>query len=160
MAAEKKRSAAAFAFSNPILAANQVGRETDTGRTKIGDGVTAWASLAYQDEGEPGELRVNTQTGTSYTAVLTDRGKLVEFGNAGATTFTIPPNADVAFPIGTVIEWRQYGAGAVTLTPGAGVTLRAPAGGTLVTNGAYSEGRLVKRGTNEWVVSGNTVPAP
>ena len=34
---------------NPILNANQLGIESDTGVTKIGDGVSAWNSLAYQD---------------------------------------------------------------------------------------------------------------
>ena len=33
--------------ANPILAEGEVGVETDTNKTKIGDGVTAWNSLAY-----------------------------------------------------------------------------------------------------------------
>lgn len=32
---------------NPVLAAGELGLETDTARFKIGDGVTAWTSLAY-----------------------------------------------------------------------------------------------------------------
>lgn len=32
---------------NPILALGEPGSETDTGRMKIGDGVTAWTSLPY-----------------------------------------------------------------------------------------------------------------
>lgn len=33
--------------SNPILAVGEVGLETDTKFIKVGDGVTAWNSLAY-----------------------------------------------------------------------------------------------------------------
>jgi len=32
---------------NPVLADGIQGYETDTGKMKIGDGVTAWTSLAY-----------------------------------------------------------------------------------------------------------------
>ena len=34
--------------TNPILAQGEPGYETDTGQLKLGDGTTAWASLAYQ----------------------------------------------------------------------------------------------------------------
>jgi hypothetical protein len=34
--------------TNPILAQGEPGYETDTGKLKLGDGTTAWASLAYQ----------------------------------------------------------------------------------------------------------------
>ena len=67
---------------------------------------------------------VNTQT-SSYTAVLSDAQKVVEMNVAGANTFTLPPNSAVAYPIGTVIEVFQLGAGQTTITPGAGVTLRS-----------------------------------
>lgn len=46
------------------------------------------------------EIPDNIQAG-SYSLVLTDRGKFIQF-NAG-TTLTIPANASVAFPIGTTI---------------------------------------------------------
>jgi len=45
----RRGTAAAWTSANPILAAGEVGAETDTGRTKVGDGVTAWTSLAYAD---------------------------------------------------------------------------------------------------------------
>jgi hypothetical protein len=43
----KRQTASAIAASNPVLAAGEFGIETDTGRMKIGDGVTAWNSLGY-----------------------------------------------------------------------------------------------------------------
>jgi len=41
-------TAAAWVSSNPVLAASEIGRETDTGRWKFGDGVTVWTSLPYE----------------------------------------------------------------------------------------------------------------
>lgn len=33
--------------ANPVLLKNEIGFETETGRAKIGDGVTAWNDLEY-----------------------------------------------------------------------------------------------------------------
>lgn len=40
-------TAAAWALANPVLAHRELAIETDTLKTKIGDGVTAWNSLGY-----------------------------------------------------------------------------------------------------------------
>lgn len=44
-------TAANWTSVNPVLLANELGRETDTGKIKIGNGSTAWNSLAYQPFG-------------------------------------------------------------------------------------------------------------
>ena len=95
----------------------------------------------------------NTQTGTAYTLVLSDAGKLVTLANAAAVTLTIPTNASVAFPLGTRIDLVQYGAGQVTVG-GAGVTIRS-SGSRLKLTGQYSGATLWKKGTNEWVLLGD-----
>ena len=41
-------TAANWTSNNPVLLANELGRETDTGKFKIGNGSTAWSSLSYQ----------------------------------------------------------------------------------------------------------------
>lgn len=43
-------TAANWTSSNPTLAAREIGIETDTLKTKVGDGSTAWTSLAYSWE--------------------------------------------------------------------------------------------------------------
>jgi hypothetical protein len=96
---------------------------------------------------------LNTQT-NNYTLVLTDSAKVVEVNATTAKTLTVPPNSSVAFPVGTVIEVDQIGAGQVTITPGAGVTLHA-LGGALKLSGQYAACSLRKRGTDEWVVVGS-----
>lgn len=97
---------------------------------------------------------LNTQTGTTYTAVLTDKGKVVERSSASANTFTIPPNTSVAFAVGTVIYIRQMGTGLTTIAAGAGVTIRSR-GNALNMGGQYAEAAVTKRATDEWVLSGD-----
>ena len=96
----------------------------------------------------------NAQTGTSYTLVLSDVAKVISLSNAASITLTVPTNASVAFPTGTQILLYQAGAGQVTVG-GAGVTLRSQ-GTKLKMNGQYSVAGLLKVGTDEWVVFGNT----
>jgi len=99
-------------------------------------------------------IALNAQTGTSYTAVLGDDGDLVTCDNASAITFTIPPNSSVAFGIGTQINIMQLGAGQVTITAGAGVTLRSQ-GSKLKTSAQYAVATCCKIATDTWVVIGN-----
>ncbi len=103
-------------------------------------------------------VQANTQT-ASYTAALSDADKSVEMNSASATTFTVPPNSAVAFPVGTVIEVARIGAGAVTIAQGAGVVLRnrlEAAGTTNRTIAAqWSAASLRKRATDEWVLVGD-----
>lgn len=99
-------------------------------------------------------IALNAQTGTSYTAVLADDGKLITFDNGSAITFTVPPNSSVAYGIGTQINIMQLGAGQVTITAGAGVTLRS-AGTKVKTNAQYAVATCVKIATDTWVLVGN-----
>lgn len=97
-------------------------------------------------------IPANTLT-DSYTLVLGDAGKCVEINKVTAVNLTVPPNSSVAFAVGTIIEVAQIGAGTVTVVAGAGVTIRTP--GTLILRGQYSTASLRKRGTDEWVLSGD-----
>src|ERR1700729_2912073 len=59
--------------------------------------------------------KVPSQQSTSYTAAISDAGTCIDFTGASASTFTIPTNASVPFPIGTVLEACQVGAGQITV---------------------------------------------
>jgi len=96
---------------------------------------------------------INTQTGTSYTLVAGDKSEPVTMNNAGASTLTVPPNSSVAFVTGTSILISQLGAGQVTITAGAGVTIRTPQ--TLLMRAQYTSCSLLKLGTDEWILSGD-----
>ena len=114
-----------------------------------GDGLVPSAQLP--PSGASGAT-ITTQA-ADYTLVLGDANTEVEGTKATAQTITVPPNADVAFPVGTIINVRQMGAGQITVAAGAGVTLRAPRGAK--TGVQYATVSLVKRATNEWVVGGD-----
>lgn len=62
----------------------------------------------------------NTQTGTTYTLAIGDKDDLVTLNNAAAITVTVPPSV---FSATDQVHVSQYGAGQVTFTQGAGVTI-------------------------------------
>jgi hypothetical protein len=65
-------------------------------------------------------LSFNAQTGTTYTLVEADLGKLVTTSNASAVTVTIPPSI---FAAGNIINLQSIGVGLTSLAQGAGVTI-------------------------------------
>lgn len=93
----------------------------------------------------------------AYTLVLGDQGKHLYHSDATPRTWTIPPNADAAFPVETAVVLVNDGAAAVTVTPGAGVTLvMAGTGSTGArTLAQYGVASLLKVGTNRWIISGS-----
>jgi hypothetical protein len=201
----RRGTAAQWTSANPTLASGEWGYETDTKKGKIGDGTTAWNSLAYvlgvgdiegvtastglSGGGTSGtvslsidtsvtadlttaqtltnktltdpkiNLALNAQTGTTYTFVLTDNGKLVTASNAAAQTYSIPTNASVAFPTGTQINIIQIGAGQVTINAvTSGTTTIASTGATATApklRAQYSSATCIKVATDTWYVIGD-----
>jgi len=101
-----------------------------------------------------GTVAINAQTGTTYTLVIGDAGKLVTLDNAAAIAMTVPPNSSVAFDTGTTIIFAQKGAGTVTFTEGSGVTIESR-DAAFDTVGQFSMASLVKIGTDTWYLSGD-----
>jgi len=97
-------------------------------------------------------ITLNAQTGTTYTLVLTDNGRLVTLSNASAITLTVPTNASVAFATGAIINLQQIGAGQVTVAGDTGVTVTGT--GTKL-RAQYSAAALVKTGTDSWTLIGD-----
>jgi len=57
----RRGTAATWSSNNPILAIGEVGLETDTKYFKLGNGSTAWNSLAYGGiQGLPGDAGSDT----------------------------------------------------------------------------------------------------
>lgn len=97
---------------------------------------------------------LNAQT-ASYTLTIADQyNKTVTVSNASANTCTVPPNSSVAFPVGTVINVVQIGAGQTTITAGAGVTINS-ADAKLKLRVQYSGATLVKTATDTWLLFGD-----
>lgn len=160
-----------------VLAEGMISYLADTNAVEKYDG-SAWVALVAGDissvtagtglsgGGSSGDVTVSfdysvgnqsieqAQTGTTYTLVLTDAGKMVTMSNASANTLTVPPNADVAFPTNTRIDVLQYGAGQTTIAAGSGVTIYS-SGSKLKLTGQYSGATLWKKATNTWVLIGD-----
>ena len=125
-------------FDTTLLTDNAVGAITAAFARQVGDSLSGLFT---------------TQQAGNYTFALADRGTQVESTSASAVTFTVPPSGSVAFLLNTVIGFRQYGAGQITLVAGSGVTLRTSS--SLTTRAQYSTGSVQLRAANEWVVSGD-----
>lgn len=97
---------------------------------------------------------INAQTGTSYTFVYADGGKLVTSNNAGANQFIVPTNANVPYPLGTHIDMTQLGAGQLTIAASGGVTVHNATG--LKAAFQYSGLTLVKVDFDVWSLFGET----
>ncbi len=136
--------------AGPAGATGPKGDQGDAGAT--GPAGAAGATGPAGTDAEP-LIPTNLQSG-SYTLVLADAGKAIDVDSASATTVTVPPNASVAFPVGTVIEVCRYGTGTVAIAAGAGVTLRSRDSLTSIAV-QYSSVSLRKRATDEWIVVGD-----
>ena len=99
---------------------------------------------------------LNDQTGTTYTPVLNDQYQvLVTRSNAGASTMTIPTNASVAFPVGTVITVLNKGVGLVSISGAVGVTiLSGGAVAAIPTLAQYKSCAIMQTSANNWYVVG------
>ena len=97
----------------------------------VKDGALAIRTVGNGFDDALAKLTLNAQTAT-YTAVLTDnRNKLVTMSVASANDFLIPTNANVAFPVGSVINVIQIGAGQTTIKAvTSGTTTISSTGGT------------------------------
>ena len=96
---------------------------------------------------------------SNYTLVLSDSGKHIAKSDTITYTWTIPANASVAFPIGTVITFVNYGtAGNVTIAITSD-TLRLGGDGNIGYKTLYPYGiaTAVKVATTTWIISGNGI---
>jgi len=150
---QRRDTAANWTSNNPTLAAGEIGYETDTKKFKIGDGSTAWTSLAYAFGAAPA-LTFNAQTGTSYTLAIGDVGALVTLSNTGGITLTVPPST---FSTGQVIDVQQINTGQVTFAAGSGVTITST-GATAAApklRAQYSAASVLCTGSNTFTVLGD-----
>lgn len=101
----------------------------------------------------PKYITINAQV-NSYELVLTDDSKLITMSNGAANNLTVPPENEVAFPIGTQITVCSIGTGQTTIVAHAGVTVSS-AGGALKLRVQYSTCTLIKIGSNLWLCVGD-----
>ena len=96
---------------------------------------------------------VNTQSGTSYTLLASDLGKMIKFTNSGSVTLTVPTDASVSFNVGDRIVLMLDSTGTLTVVSASGVTVNSE-GSIFELNTRYSIASLIKLATNSWVLTG------
>jgi len=99
-------------------------------------------------------LSFNAQTGTTYTLVGSDVGKLVTTSNASAVTVTIPPSV---FAAGNQINVQSIGVGLTSFAAGAGVTITST-GATAaapILRARYSACTIICTASNTFTVIGD-----
>ena len=79
----KRATAARWASQNPVLAAGEIGYETDTRKMKLGDGTSSWTQLSYLvadgtgagggSGGQAATIRIGTVTTLRYNQNATVR---------------------------------------------------------------------------------------
>jgi hypothetical protein len=158
----RRDSTANWASENPTLVSGEVGfvnAGADAGKFKIGDGTTAWNSLAFvQTVGPTGATgaapvqTINAQT-ADYTLVLGDASNIITMTSGSAKNITVPLFSSVAFPVATRIDLVQMGAGQVTVVATGGVTIVATPGLKLAAQ--YSTASLLNLGTDSWLLVGS-----
>ena len=100
-----------------------------------------------------GSVAVVSASG-AHTLALSDAGKAVEITSATPVDLTVPTAATVAFPVGTVVEVCQLGAGQVSIVGAVGVAVESR-GSLSDLAGQYAVASLRKRAADVWVLVGD-----
>lgn len=170
-------SSLAFGQGAPPLTVQEAdGSPKKNGITKIvvsnGTLTISGTTATITTGGGGSSITTNAQTGTTYTFVAGDSGKLVTFSNASSVAVTLP-QATGSFTTGWNVQVTNLGAGTVTITPttstidgAATLVLQTNQGAVIVSDGTnYSTQRggagtqLISSMTDTWTNSGTTYTA-
>ena len=120
--------------SNPTLLAGEAGHESDTRKYKLGDGSTAWNSLAYAGYTHPNHTGEVTSTGDGATVITDDtvdeanlkisnagsNGQFLskQSGDTGGLTWATPHDTNTTYTAGSglTLSGTQFSVNAVALT--------------------------------------------
>ena len=138
-----------------LLLAEAQGTSPETYAIKVVDAANVSGSSTTADK---------VDKTADFTLALTDAGKIIYVSIVSSPladiTCTVPTNASVAFPTGTLINIiLESNGGAspankLTITGDTGVTVNGTSGGSVNVEGNYSAVALHKMDTNEWSVVG------
>lgn len=143
-------TAANWTTANPVLHPREMALETDTGKMKVGDGVTAWSSLSYWG-GTGGGGGVSSVTAADSSVVVggTSSAPTVRTSTLDAIAAAHPPAGSV--PMNAQKHTGLANGSAATdstafgQTPAGGATVTVPQGGTGKTS--FTAYGLVAAGT-------------
>jgi hypothetical protein len=104
------------------------------------------------------QFSVTTQSGTTYTVDADDQYQvLILTSNAAAKTVSIPTDATLNYPIGTVITFINTGAGDLTINAVTPATTTINSNGSTATDPKVEQWRsasALKVAANSWIVVG------
>ena len=104
------------------------------------------------------QFSVTTQSGTTYTVDADDQYQvLILTSNAAAKTVSIPTDATLNYPIGTVISFINTGAGDLTInavTPATTTINSAGATATAPLIPQWKSAAAIKTAANSWIIVG------
>lgn len=123
----RRDTAANWTSGNPTLANGELGLETDTGLWKVGNGSTAWTSLAYgpAPKGYVDQPPRRSVSGTTDTVLAADIGGVVMYSQAGGVTVDLPTLAASLIANKALVLTLQAtnAATIITVDPGTSVTI-------------------------------------
>jgi hypothetical protein len=122
------------------------------GGLSVSNGVTFNGTVSSDTGYRITSSAINAQTGTTYTLLESDNGKILTFSNASTTTVTVP----TALPIGFNCTAIQLGAGQVGFTAASGVTLNSY-GNQYKLIGQHASASIIEYTTNIVNLSGNLI---
>ena len=97
---------------------------------------------------------IKTITGTSYTVLSGDSGKILEFTNTGATTVTLATGLTIGFQVTLVSYGNGTTSGVKTIAAGTGATVKS-ANSALKLSTIFGAATAYYRGSNVWVCFGD-----
>lgn len=150
----RRDTAANWVTEDPVMAAGEIGLETDTDIIRIGDGSAVFTLLpAYKPANTP--ALINFYSAQAHTLVIDDAYKIVEMSSSSQRVLTIPLNSSVDFDVGVIINVTKILAGNVLITAASSVTLNGiSAGSGILVDQLMSGVSLYQRSTDNWVVQG------
>jgi hypothetical protein len=158
--------------NNPVLLSGEPGYETNTGKLKVGDGITPWNQLSYYygatgGTGPTGSIGPTGATGLDFSLILTneqtgnysleliDKNKIVNITSTNPQSLLlIPADASDNFEAGSKILISRGGTGGVGITGEGGVIIKT-AQGFLNLKYQYSVAILLKNESNTWTLFGD-----
>lgn len=148
----RRDTAANWTSANPTLLSGEIGFETDTNRFKIGDGTTAWTSLAYlttyggSGAGFSSATIYTTGTAQTWTVPTALRVSGAKFkvtvigggGQGGGSNTTSGQVGGGGGAGGCAVKWLTYVSGQTTATYTVGAAGSGAAANTTGNNGTAS----------------------
>lgn len=117
---------------------------------------TAINSLVEWMNGNVGKYPLAANATTSYDIVDADTGKYIRFTATSGKSVTISTDATTGKTNGYVWNFRNAAVGNLTITPAGGVTVNAPAGGSLLI-APNATASLVKVAADTYDLIGQTI---